>query len=93
MRQLTVERIESLGAFRERNSTNRGNAYPPPMQLHPRYVQHSIFSNWDCVPSGGEMMPNENPPARPGCVLAEYTTFQGERQGRFPHVDPANYGR
>ena len=39
------------------------------------------------------MMPNDNPPARPGCALANYTTFQGERQPRFAHVDAADYGR
>jgi phospholipid/cholesterol/gamma-HCH transport system substrate-binding protein len=93
LRQLSVSGLEALGVFRERTSTNRGNTYVPPMQLDVRYVQHSIFGNWDCVPSGGEMMPNENPPARPGCVLANYTTFQGRRQDRFPHVNPADYGR
>jgi phospholipid/cholesterol/gamma-HCH transport system substrate-binding protein len=93
LRQLSANGIESFGSFPERTSTNRGNAYPAPMQLHPRYVQHSIFGNWDCVPSGGETMPNENPPSRPGCVLAEYTTFQGRRQDRFPHVQANNYGR
>jgi hypothetical protein len=54
LRQLSVSGVEALGVFRERNSTNRGNAYPSPMQLDVRYVRHSIFGNWDCVPSGGE---------------------------------------
>jgi hypothetical protein len=80
--------LESLGVFQQRASTNRGNAYPAPMQLHPRYVAHSIFGNWDCIPSGGEGRPNDNPPARPRVRPRGLHDLPGPPAGPLPARGP-----
>ena len=97
LRQIGPVGLESLAAFPVRPPTDRGNSYLPPIfsQL-PAQVQHAIFPNFDCRPSGGETMPKDSStPGQsvPGCLLAPpgggNPTYAGG--GTFAHVPPANY--
>jgi phospholipid/cholesterol/gamma-HCH transport system substrate-binding protein len=93
--QVGVTGAESVAVWRDRLSSNRGNTYLAPADLLPqgRPPQYLMFPNWDCKPSGGEVKPSAGPPARPGCVLNPNFTFQGKLQGRFPHVEAADYSK
>jgi virulence factor Mce-like protein len=92
LRQLGVQGLESIGIHRERLSTNRGNAYLPPVFTGSETARRLIQPNWDCVPSGGERdaRPSTAPGgagAAPACWIARKLFFQGRTQGSFPHVE------
>ena len=97
LRQLGPLGAESLAAYPTRLPSNRGNSYLPPIfsQL-PQQVQHAIFPNFDCRPSGGEVTPQDSQvpgQARPGCIVAApgggNPTYS--KGGQFAHVPSANY--
>ena len=86
--------FESIGIHRNRASTNRGNAYLPPVYTGRRTSDMLIQPNWDCNPSGGERRPEPAPVgAQPGCWIYPPLQFQGRTQGRFPHLERADYRR
>jgi phospholipid/cholesterol/gamma-HCH transport system substrate-binding protein len=97
LRQLSVTGFESIGIHRQRASSNRGNAYLPPVYTGRRTARRLIQPNWDCIPAtgqaAGEVAPSAGPPARPGCWTYPNLEFQGRRQGRFSHVMAADYSR
>jgi phospholipid/cholesterol/gamma-HCH transport system substrate-binding protein len=94
LRQLGVSGFESIGIHRNRASTNRGNAYLPPVYTGRKTSDFLIQPNWDCNPSGGERRPNPAPAgAQPGCWMYPPLQFQGRTHGRFPHVERADYRR
>lgn len=95
LRQISVTGTESLGIHRTRVSTNRGNAYLPPMPLSRRNVEYNIFGNFDCVPSKGEGNAKEPPPgwSGPSCLVAPKLLWKGGQEGQFPRVDPNDYSR
>jgi phospholipid/cholesterol/gamma-HCH transport system substrate-binding protein len=94
LRQLGVSGFESIGIHRNRASTNRGNAYLPPIYTGRRTSDMLIQPNWDCNPAGGERRPQPAPiGAQPGCWIYPPLQFQGRTQGRFSHVERANYSR
>jgi phospholipid/cholesterol/gamma-HCH transport system substrate-binding protein len=93
LRQLSVSGFESIGIHRNRASSNRGNAYLPPVYTGRKTSDYLIQPNWDCIPSGGERTPSAGPPAAPGCWMYPPLQFQGRTQDRFSHVERANYGR
>jgi len=94
LRQLGVTGLESIGVHRTRLSSNRGNAYLPPIYTGRETSQRLIQPSWDCKPSGG---PVEARPAPVGATVACFTKpnliFKRKRQGRFPHVERQRYGR
>ena len=94
LRQLGVSGFESIGIHRNRASTNRGNAYLPPVYTGRKTSDMLIQPNWDCNPSGGERRPEPAAfGAQPGCWIYPPLQFQGRTQGRFAHVERANYAR
>jgi phospholipid/cholesterol/gamma-HCH transport system substrate-binding protein len=94
LRQLGVSGFESIGIHRNRASTNRGNAYLPPIYTGRRTSDMLIQPNWDCIPAGGERRPEPAPVgAQPGCWIYPPLQFQGRTQGRFTHVERADYSR
>jgi phospholipid/cholesterol/gamma-HCH transport system substrate-binding protein len=94
LRQLGVTGLESFGIHRERVSSNRGNAYLPPVIPSELTAKHLALPSWDCIPSDGEVEAEERPVGSvPGCwVLKEPTAFKGNRRD-FPHVEAEDYGR
>jgi len=92
LRQLGVTGLESIGIHQNRLSSNRGNAYLPPVYTGRETSRRLIQPNWDCKPSGGEV---EAKPAPAGATVACFTQpdqlFKGKRQGRFPHVEREGY--
>jgi virulence factor Mce-like protein len=94
LRQLSVSGVESVGIHRRRVSSNRGNAYLPPVYTGRETSRRLIQPNWDCKPSGGEVTARSSP--TPGqSVVACWTQpnllFKGKRQRRFPHVEREGY--
>jgi ABC-type transporter Mla subunit MlaD len=85
LRQLGVTGTESLGIHRNRVSSNRGNAYLPPVIPSRETAARMNLPSWDCNPSGGEVDPK---PAQFGAVVGCWTV-----PGPFPHVLPEDYGR
>ncbi len=82
LRQLGVTGLESIGIHRSRLSSNRGNAYLPPIYTGRETSQRLIQPNWDCKPSGGPVAAR---PAPVGATVACFTKpnliFKGKRQG------------
>lgn len=92
LRQLAANGTESVGIHRTRLSSNRGNAYLPPIISGPETSRRNIFPNWDCKPAGGERDPSfGQTPASPGCWIAPKLDFQGRRQRQHVHVERADY--
>jgi hypothetical protein len=98
LRQIGPTGIESAGVHRRRVSSNRGNAYLPPIIPGPDQVSEKIIPNWDCLPPnafapGSADDPVERdpgPPSRPACFTRPNFPWQGE-QGRFIHVKANDY--
>ena len=68
----------------------------PPIIPGPDTAKYKIFPNWDCIPANGDVdtanEPTAGPPAKVGCFVRQNFPFQGS-QGRFIHVNQADYGR
>jgi phospholipid/cholesterol/gamma-HCH transport system substrate-binding protein len=94
LRQLGVTGLESIGIHHERVSSNRGNAYLPPVIPSEGVAEHLGLPSWDCIPSGGEVEAEVRPVGSvPGCwVFQELTKFKDNKRN-FPHVEAENYGR
>jgi virulence factor Mce-like protein len=94
LRQLGVTGLESFGIHRERVSSNRGNAYLPPVIPSEETGRRLALPSWDCVPSEGEVEAQPAPiGSTPACwVLRDPTDFKGNRRN-FPHVDGEDYRR
>lgn len=95
LRQMGPTGPESAAVYRRRLSSNRGNAYLPPLALSPspKAVEHLMYPNWDCKPSGGEVKSDDPQGGRTlGCFVQDRLEFQGRLQGKFPHVDEVRYG-
>ena len=95
LRQLGVAGVESLLIHRNRLSSNRGNAYLPPVYTGRETAKRKILPNWDCKPSGGEVEARYS--ATPGqsrvaCWVREAFEFQGETE-KFHDVAKESYDR
>jgi virulence factor Mce-like protein len=96
LRQLGPTGAESLGIHPRRLSSNRGNAYVPPIIPDQESVDRKIFPNWDCLPANNFSDPAApvdraaGPPARPACFVRQNFAWQGNR-GRFLQVRPNDY--
>jgi phospholipid/cholesterol/gamma-HCH transport system substrate-binding protein len=100
LRQVGPTGAESLGIHPRRLSSNRGNAYFPPIIPGRDSAIEKIFPNWDCLPANSfapgsqatRVERDDGPPARPGCFVRENFEWPGE-QGRFIHVNASDYRR
>jgi phospholipid/cholesterol/gamma-HCH transport system substrate-binding protein len=94
LRQLGVQGLESFGIHRQRISTNRGNAYLPPVIPSQETAERLALPSWDCKPSGGEVEAQAAPVgSRPACwVYDRPTPFKRNRRD-FPHVEAEDYRR
>ena len=102
LRQFGVFGPESVGVWRERAPTNRGNSYFQPDSLAATvtdkgrsYNKYKITPQFDCRNSGVRPAPTDG---QPGCVVQNEDefdphkfTFQGRVQGKFPHVEADDY--
>ncbi len=96
LRQYSPFGPETLAIYPNRAPNNRGNAYQAGTGLadSPQSAKHLIFPNFDCKPSGGDVLPNEsiNPLlGSPGCFTATPPAFPPGNTLSFPHVDAGNY--
>ena len=92
LRQLGPTGAESAAIYPNRLSSNRGNAYMLPwQQFNPKGVQYRIQPQFDCKPSGGEVMPGPPTGDGKGCWVQDRLEFQGKLQGQFPHIERADY--
>ena len=95
LRQLGVTGVESLLIHRNRLSSNRGNAYLPPVYTGRELSKRKIQPNWDCKPSGGEVEARYSSTpgqSRVACWVREAFEFQGETE-KFHDVEKASYDR
>ena len=98
LRQVGPTGAESLGVHARRLSSNRGNAYLPPIIGGEDTVTKKIFPNWDCLPAnnfapgsaGTEVERSAGPPARPACFVRPNFGWQGN-DGRFIHTNANSY--
>jgi phospholipid/cholesterol/gamma-HCH transport system substrate-binding protein len=98
LRQIGPTGAESLGIHQRRLSTNRGNAYFPPIIPGPDSARTKIFPNWDCLPANGfdpakaaaPVDRSGSQPTHPACFVRPNILYPG-KQGRFIHVNPADY--
>jgi virulence factor Mce-like protein len=95
LRQYAPLGPETLAIYPNRDPNNRGNAYQSGTGLadSPQSAKHLIFPNFDCKPSGGDVLANEsvNPLlGSPGCFVATPPAIAGST-GAFPHVEAGNY--
>ena len=98
LRQLGLQGLESIGIHRNRLSSNRGNAYPPPIFTGRETARRLISPNWDCGPSNGPVEPRPSSApggagAAPGCWVAPKLRFQGRDHGSLVHVERDDYRR
>ena len=98
LRQVGPEGAEAAVVWPNRLSTERGNAYLPPLgvAITPKAGEYGIFPNWDCDNTGvGEVHSDDAKPGEDGgtvgCFVADHLTFQGKLQDRFPHVAANDY--
>jgi virulence factor Mce-like protein len=94
LRQLGVQGLESLAIHRERVSSNRGNAYLPPVIPSLQVAERLALPSWDCTPSDGEVEAEVRPVGSvPACWVFEVPTpFKGNKRA-FPHVEGEDYRR
>ena len=94
LRQLGVTGLESIAIHRERVSSNRGNAYLPPVLPSEEMGKRLGLPSWDCIPSDGEVEAEVRPVGSvPACWVYEVLTdFKGNERA-FPHVERDDYGR
>jgi phospholipid/cholesterol/gamma-HCH transport system substrate-binding protein len=93
LRQFGPMGAESIGLFRERLSSNRGNSYPNPNFYDlKKGAEQKIWPSWDCRNAGGEKPVTDGPPgaASPACHVQKPIEFQGLSL-QFPHVQRADY--
>jgi len=99
LRQFGPAGPESLAAYPNRLPSHRGNPYILGTQLASDYSGKKgveiPFPQDDCNNTGGPVPNNDSgPPAgHPACWLAPDIVFGGKQQGKFPHVDAANYAK
>jgi phospholipid/cholesterol/gamma-HCH transport system substrate-binding protein len=94
LRQIGPTGSESAAIYRSRLSSNRGNAYMLPyQQFNPKGVPFRIQPQFDCKPSGGEVMPGPVTGDGKGCWVQDRIEFQGKLQSQFPHVERADYSK
>jgi virulence factor Mce-like protein len=95
LRQLGVQGLESFGIHRERVSSNRGNAYLPPVIPSQETAKRLALPSWDCKPTGEEEVEAQPAPvgARPACWVYDEPTPYKDNRRDFPHVESEDYGR
>jgi phospholipid/cholesterol/gamma-HCH transport system substrate-binding protein len=104
LRQFGPLGAESVGIWRERAPSNRGNSYIQPLSLAATEVdngrtfnKYKITGQFDCRNSGVKPAPTDG---SPGCWIqsqnpfdSDKFEFQGKVQGSFPHVEAEDYAK
>jgi phospholipid/cholesterol/gamma-HCH transport system substrate-binding protein len=91
LRQFGPLGAESAAIYPQRLPSNRGNSYLGPADLFgPKGGEFMVPPSSDCDNAGGERRPQGN---ELGCHEPHPLEFGGRLQGRFPHVDAADYER
>ena len=100
LRQLGVTGLESLIIHRSRLSSNRGNAYLPPVIPSQETAKRLMLPSWDCKNTGaegnGEVESQSSPvPGRSvvACWVHDEPTPYKDNKRRFTHVEAENYSR
>jgi len=94
LRQLGVTGLESFGIHRTRVSSNRGNAYLPPVIPSELTAKHLALPSWDCEPSGGPVESEVRPIGSVvGCWVLDTKTPFKDNELSFPHVEAEDYSR
>jgi hypothetical protein len=62
----------------------------------PKGNEYRMFPNFDCTTAGGDHKPVQpafpnDPRATAGCFEADHYVLNGKLQGRFPHVEAADF--
>lgn len=94
LRQLGVSGLESIGIHRQRVSSNRGNAYLPPVFPSQEMAERLGLPSWDCDNAGGEQEAETRPIGSvPVCWVQEPRFgYEWDGSGRaFPHVEGDDY--
>ena len=92
LRQFGPTGAESAAIYRERLSSNRGNAYLKPFELYPseEAARYQIFNVWDCRNAGGVKEPQGNDI---GCRETGGLPFKNRLTGKFPRVEAEDYSK
>jgi phospholipid/cholesterol/gamma-HCH transport system substrate-binding protein len=104
LRQFGPLGAESVGVWKERAPSNRGNSYFNPGALASTipdagrtYDKFKITGQFDCQQSGEKPAPTDG---SPGCWVQGHNpfdehrfTFQGKVQGAYPHVEAQDYSK
>jgi virulence factor Mce-like protein len=93
LRQLGVTGLESFGIHRERVSSNRGNAYLPPVIPSQETSKRLGLPSWDCKPSGEVESRPAPVGATPVCWVYDVPTPFKRNRRDFPHVEAEDYRR
>jgi phospholipid/cholesterol/gamma-HCH transport system substrate-binding protein len=104
LRQFGPIGAESVGIWKERAPTNRGNSYFQPLAIASSktdagrsYDKYKITGQFDCDNSGVKPAPTDG---SPGCQVQNHNefdpgytfSFNGKKlQGAFPHVEADDY--
>ncbi|GAC1437135.1 MAG: hypothetical protein NVSMB51_10150 [Solirubrobacteraceae bacterium] len=93
LRQYGPVSLDGVTINQTRSAVNRGNAYVAgnSLAVTPRSAPFKIMPNFDCLPSGGERLPETTPTVgMPGCLVQGALPFQDNKLA-FPHVGAADY--
>jgi virulence factor Mce-like protein len=96
LRQLGVTGLESFGIHQTRVSSNRGNAYLPPVIPSQETAKRLGLPSWDCNPSGGEVESEQSPGpvgSTVACWVHDEPYPYKDNNRRFPHIDAEDYKR
>ena len=85
LRQMSIINSRSLAIQTQRQSHDRGNAYPAPNYLR-RANALGIQEAWDCKPNGVQRDPEH--PGEPPCFIAPGSIWDGRK---FPRLEPDKF--
>jgi virulence factor Mce-like protein len=90
LRQVDPGGAEALAVNLTRLPTNRSNAYMNELDLGPIWQINDIGPAFDCRNAGGE---HKATATQPPCYVQSPRTFDGKKQGQFPHIAAQDYSR
>jgi phospholipid/cholesterol/gamma-HCH transport system substrate-binding protein len=97
LRQWGPTGAESAGFYASRPSSERGNAYLPPVWQGAEYAKRMIFPETDCANAGGPVQTpvatkdGEQTDGAPSCWLAPISPVPAGNTLMVPHIQPASY--
>jgi virulence factor Mce-like protein len=93
LRQFGLLGGESLGIYKTRPPTNRGNTYPNPLVgAKTNNFVYDVPAAWDCNNTGGQHLPmGDQPSGNPGCWIDSPLGHLVRQPQKFPHMLKAHY--